>query len=278
MAICSVETLIGFQKTDYLSWMKMCFLLSLVLLSDSLPAQTADELNRQSKEALGKQDYKKAIPLIKLAAEKGNPEAEYNYGVSFQEGVEVEKNDSLANVWFLKSAQQGWKDSQFKIAYSYGTGRGIEKNDKMAFYWSMQCAQQADEDCIFNVITCYMNGTGTRKSTDSMLIWAIRLASMPNPEDLTLSGKITSARANLARMYRDGDIIPKNYEQSYMWFLIYNEGKRDFSILDQQQIIGEIQDLEKLLNPAERTQAKTDAENRIGRKLINLGSLNKQDL
>ncbi len=64
--------------------MKMVFLLSLVLLSNSLPAQTADELNRQSKEALNKQDYKKAISLIKLAPEKGNPEAEYNYGVSLK--------------------------------------------------------------------------------------------------------------------------------------------------------------------------------------------------
>ncbi len=258
--------------------MKMVFLLSSVLLSDSLNAQTADELNRQSKEALNKQDYKKAVSLIKLAAEKGNPEAEYNYGVSFQGGVEVEKNDSLANVWFLKSAQQGWKDAQFKIAYSYGTGRGTEKNNKMAFYWSLQCAEQADEDCMFNVITCYMNGTGTGKNIDSMLIWAIRLARMPNPEDLGLSGKITSARANLARMYRDGDIIPRNYEQSYMWFLIYNETKRDFSFPDQQQMIVEIQELEKILPPAEKTRAKTDAENRMGRKLTNLGNLYKQDL
>ncbi len=148
----------------------------------------------------------------------------------------------------------------------------------MAFYWSLKCAEQADEDCIFNVITCYMNGTGTGKNIDSMLIWAIRLARMPNPDDLTLRGKITSAWAILARIYRDGDIIPINYEQSYMWFLIYNEGKRDFFSPDQQQMIGEIQYLEKILTPAERTQAKTDAENRTGRKLTNLGSLYKQDL
>ena len=111
-----------------------------------------------------------------------------------------------------------------------------------------------------------------------MQVWAIRLASMPNPENLMLSGKITSARANLARMYLDGDIIPKNTVHSYMWFLIYNEGKRDFSFPDQQQIISEIQELDKILTPAEKKQAQTDAENLTGRKLTNLTRLYKEDL
>src|SRR5438045_9747818 len=92
--------------------------------------QNADELNKKSKELLDKQDFKNAIPLIRQAAEKGNAEAQYNYGVSYQQGIEVPQNDSVANAWFIKSARQGWKDAQFKIAYSYATGRGVTQEDR----------------------------------------------------------------------------------------------------------------------------------------------------
>src|SRR5687768_9071782 len=86
--------------------------------------QSTDELNKKSKELLDKQDFKTALPLIKQAAEKGHPEAQYNYGVCYQQAIEVPQDDSIANIWFIKSAKQGWKDAQFKIAYSYATARG----------------------------------------------------------------------------------------------------------------------------------------------------------
>ncbi len=86
--------------------------------------QNAEELNKKSKEFIDKQDFQNALPLIRQAAEKGSAEAQYNFGVTFQQGIEVPKSDSIANIWFLKSARQGWKDAQYKVAYSYATGRG----------------------------------------------------------------------------------------------------------------------------------------------------------
>src|SRR5688500_15922743 len=88
-----------------------CFTIS------TLIGRTADEINQKAKDFLSSGDTKNAVPLLKKAAEMGQPEAQYNYGFCFQQGVEVEKNDSIANIWLLKSAQQGWLDAQFKIAY-----------------------------------------------------------------------------------------------------------------------------------------------------------------
>lgn len=240
--------------------------------------QSAEELNKKSKEFLEKQDFKNAVPLIKQAAEKGNAEAQYNYGVSYQQGIEVSQSDSIANTWFLKAAKQGWKDAQFKIAYSYATGRGVTQNDKQAFYWSVKCAEQKDVECMFNVVSCYMEGRGTQKNLDSMVVWARRIALLETPEDLNISGQITSARANLATMYRDGQNVPKDLAKSYMWFLIYNESKRDFSIIEQQKNIEAIQALEKQLSQADKDKAKLEAEKLLGKKLTNLANLYKQDL
>lgn len=240
--------------------------------------QTAEELNKLSKAFLDRQDFKNAVPLIRQAAEKGSAEAQYNYGVCFQQGVEVPKSDSTANLWFLKAANQGWKDAQFKMAYSYATGRGVTQDNMQSFYWSVKCAEQQDVECMFNVIGCYMEGRGTTKNLDSMLAWATRLALLETPEDLNISGQITSARANLATMYSKGQYVNKNLEKSYMWFLIYNESKRDFSILVQQKHIETIQELEKQLSQTQKDKALLEAEKLLGKKLTNLANLYKQDL
>ncbi|RTL58731.1 MAG: sel1 repeat family protein [Sphingobacteriales bacterium] len=240
--------------------------------------QNAEELNKKSKEFLDKQNYKSAVPLIRQAAEKGNAEAQYNYGICYQQGVGVPQSDSIANTWFLKAAHQGWRDAQFKIAFSYATGLGVTQNHHQAFSWSVKCAYQKDVECMSNVIGCYMEGRGTQKNLDSMLVWATRLALLDNPEDLLISVQITSARASLAIMYRDGQNAPKSLVKSYMWFLIYNERKRDFTVLDQQNNIEIIQVLEKQLSQTDKDKAKLEAEKLLGKKLTNLANLYKQDL
>ncbi|MEB0280865.1 MULTISPECIES: tetratricopeptide repeat protein [unclassified Mucilaginibacter] len=240
--------------------------------------QNAEELNKKSKDFLSQGDTKNAAPFLKQAAELGNAEAQYNLGYCYQQGIEVPKNDSIANTWLLKSAKQGWLNAQFKIAYSYAAGRGTNKNDIQAFFWSLQCAKQGDPECMFNVVSCYQDGIGTSKNIDSALTWATRLAILANAEDLQSSGKITSARANLAEMYYNGKNVPKNFAKSYMWFLIYNESKRDFSILVQQKNIDVIKEVEKLLTPAVKEKAKVDAEKLLNRKLTNMAHIYDQDL
>lgn len=239
--------------------------------------ETANDLNQKSKEYLLKEDFKNALPLVKKAATMGNPEAQYNYGVFYQEGIEVPQDDKSANQWFLKSAEQGWKDAQFKIAYSYGTGRGLPQDDRKAFYWSLKCAEQNDPECMFYIVGAYQEGRGIDKNLNEMLAWATKLALLENPNDLTLSGKITSARANLAYMYRDGKNVPQDKIKSYVWFLIYNESKIDFSITDQQKNIEAIKTLEKGLTEPDKAKSKTEAEKLLGRNLKNLNKLHKQE-
>lgn len=241
-------------------------------------AQDRDILNAKANEALLKNDTKTAFPFLKQAAEAGHPEAQYNLGYSYQKGIEVPQNDSIANVWFIRSAKQGYTNAQFKIAYSYAVGRGVKQDYNQAFYWALQCAKQNDPECMFNVVSCYQQGMGTEKNTDSMLVWAVRLGLLENPEDLKLSSKITSARLNLALLYKDGTSVPVDLVKSYQWFLIYNESKIDFSILQQQAQINTIKELEKRLTLSDRVKAKEAAEKMLHRNLRNFDNLYKQDI
>src|SRR5690606_34243473 len=98
-----------------------------------------------------------------------------------------------------------------------------------------------------NVVNCYLTGIGTDINTLKALEWMFKLAKLPNPEDLAQSGYITSARLELAKSYRIGVPVEKDLYQSYLWYLIYNEFKVDFSVLVQNEMIKEIKSLEKEL-------------------------------
>ncbi len=249
--------------------------LILTFISINVFGQNGEELNEQSKNFIESQEFNKAIPLLKEAAKLGVAEAQYNYGVSLEFGYGIEKDIDSAIGWYLKAAAQGWNDALYKMMMAYANGIGVFQSNQKAFEYALQCAENNDITCMFNIVGAYQDGLGTEKNPDKMLQWAIKIGKLENPEDLMKSGKITSARLNLAYMYRDGLNVETNHLKSYAWFLIYNEFKRDFSILKQQAVIEEIKELEEKLTSAQIEDAKKEAEVIFGRHLTNIENLYK---
>ena len=238
-------------------------------------AQHAEELTIQSKELLNQEKFKEAIPILIEAAELGNAESQYNLGVCYQFGYGTDQNDSIATSWYLKSAVQGWTDGEYKMSYAYIKGTGIEKNEKKAFDYTLKCATKKDVECIFNLISCYTDGIGTEKDSVKVLEWAIELAKMETSENLNVSGKITSARLNLAQMFMNGKGVNKDIVKSYTWFIIYNESKSDFSVRVQEQQIALIKKLEEQLSHEQKANAKNEAEKILGKSLTNFDKLHE---
>jgi TPR repeat protein len=235
--------------------------------------QTADELNSQSREFIRTQEFEKAIPLLRRAAELGVAESQYNFGVTLEFGYGIESNLDSAFYWYSKAAEQGWNDGLYKMMMAHAEGQGADKNFEKAFEYALKCAQNNDITCMFNVISAYYLGLGTTKNVDKMLEWAIKLATLSNEDNLLKSGKITSARLNLAQIYRDGKMVETDLIKSYCWYLIYNESKRDFSILIQENVIEEIKDVEKQLSQKQIKKARRLAEQTLQRPLQNLNRL-----
>ena len=251
---------------------KITFILA-ALISVSTYSQNAIEINEQSKTFIQSQEFDKAVPLLKQAADSGIAEAQYNLGVTLEYGYGIEKNIDSAFYWYLKSADQGWNDGLYKMMMAHANGIGASQSNEKAFEYALACASNNDITCMFNVVGAYQDGLGTEKDLDKMLEWAIKIGKLETPENLMKSGKITSARLNLAYIYRDGRNVEKNLTESYAWFLIYNESKRDFSILQQQSVIKEIQELEKSLTDEQKEKAKSKAESILNRPLSNMAKL-----
>lgn len=250
----------------------------LTLICLSAFGQNASELNEQSKKLIETQEFEKAVPILKQAAELGNAESQYNLGYCYQAGIGVEQNSEKAIEWYSKSAEQGWNDGLYAMMMAYGSGNGVQQDFNKAFSFALKCAENGDGTCMFNVINCYKEGMGTAKDIDKMLEWAIRLGKLQNPENLQKSGYITSSRLNLAYMYRDGTDVEQNNFLSYQWFLIFNEFKRDFSYIQQGQIVKEIQELENKLTTEQKANGQKEAEKILGRPLKNIENLYKAEL
>jgi hypothetical protein len=131
---------------------------------------------------------------------------------------------------------------------------------------------------MWNIVYCYLTGNGVKADTSKFKEWLIKLAKLPNPENLALSGNITSARLELANFYKIGKYFEKDNYQSYLWYLIYNESKIDFSILKQDEAITDIKELEKSLSKEQIEKAPKDAQILLGRKLDKISELYKNSL
>lgn len=258
--------------------MNIFILLTLWIFSLNVTnVQNAEELNLLSKELLSKNEYQKALPVLRKSAELGNAETQYNLGYFLQSGVGISKDEKEAFEWYKKSSDNGFNDGHYAMMMAYGNGIGTEVNSEKAFEYAMKCANNNDATCMWNIVNCYKQGLGTQKDTVKMLFWAHKLAFLNHQDDLSVNGKITSTRLSLAKMYREGDCIKQNNYKSYIWYIIYNETKKDFSVAQQNKVIKEIIKLETELSLEQKNNAKKDAEILLGSKILNFENLHKSD-
>ena len=255
--------------------MRACILfvvISLISIS-AVYGQPIEDLNTRSKELLAKEKYEKAWPILKQAATLGHPEAQYNLGQAYETGDFIRKSLSTSIKWYRRSAEQGWPDAIYKMMLAFGNGMGVEKNKDRAFTYAIQCADNGNITCMHHLVGCYKEGWATTKDVGKMLEWSIELGKQEDPADFKESGYVTNTRLNLAYMYRDGDIIGQDLYSSYVWFLIYNESKRDLSFFRQQYVIKEMKEVAEQLTDDEKEMAKAEAEKILGRSLENFDQL-----
>ncbi|HMI08467.1 MAG TPA: tetratricopeptide repeat protein [Flavobacterium sp.] len=249
----------------------MKLLYSILSLAFSFVAfpQQAEELNQQSLKLLRENKFDIAVPILRKAAEMGNAESQYNLGYTLSNGLGVSKDAVEAVKWYRKSSENGFNDGHYAMMMAYGNGEGINQDSKLGFEYALKCAANNDITCIWNVASCYASGNGVEPNNSKFRELILKLAKMENPENLAQSGYITSARLEIAGFYKTGKYgFPIDFYQSYLWYLIYNEFKVDFSILKQQEVITEINAIERLLfQPQKLNGAKADAEILLGRSL-----------
>ena len=60
---------------------------------------------------------------LSLAAKQDYPNAQYNLGRMYREGIGVPQNDQEAFKWFSRAAQQGDAEAQYNLGAMYVNGQ-----------------------------------------------------------------------------------------------------------------------------------------------------------
>jgi len=74
-------------------------------------------------------------PSIRLLAYKGNAMAQYQMGMFYLNGDDVDPNPEIAVHWLRLSAMQDYRPAQRQLAECYSLGVGVEPNEEAAYYW-----------------------------------------------------------------------------------------------------------------------------------------------
>lgn len=117
------------------------------------PMALAEFWTKSYQESQNEQDLKKSIEYWKIAAEKKHPGAQYMYAM-FQPPKE-------AFDWFQKAAYQGIPEAQFEVGTMYYNGIGVNTDKYRTAYavaWFKRAAEQGHLAAAYNLGVIYLYG------------------------------------------------------------------------------------------------------------------------
>jgi hypothetical protein len=94
--------------------------------------------------ALRRGDYATALKLIRPLAEQGNAVAQFNLGVSYDQGWGVPLDAGEALKWYRLAADQGYSLAQQNLGDIYSSGRGVPQDFTKALKWYRLAADQGN--------------------------------------------------------------------------------------------------------------------------------------
>lgn len=114
---------------------KLLTMMFALMLSVMASAQNAKALYEEGKALYDAEQYDKAVPKLKAAADKGHKKAQYRLGMCYKEGYSVKKDRKKAAELFLQSAKQEYAKAQYQLAKAYLKGKGVPADPAKAKSW-----------------------------------------------------------------------------------------------------------------------------------------------
>ncbi|RLL50178.1 hypothetical protein D8Y20_12105 [Mariprofundus sp. EBB-1] len=189
----------------------------------------ADGLNL-GKTAYQEGDYHNAAKWFRLAAKKGDKEAQYLFAMLYRDGKGVQRDDVEAVVHLKLSAKQKFAQAQYQLANMLEYGRGVPAADlKAAFGWYKKAAENGLTAAELRMAVMYSEGRGVKKSDADALLWAIQAANshsieatsylqrLLNKVSAKASAGDSSAQFVLARIYQQGQGLNADMEKAEQW-------------------------------------------------------------
>lgn len=90
-------------------------------------------------------EWNGALDVLQLAAEQGDPKAQTDLAVKYENAEGVPKDFEKANRLYCQAAKQSYAEAQFRLGWAYANGRGVVRNDGIAAALFRMAAEQGHE-------------------------------------------------------------------------------------------------------------------------------------
>ena len=150
------------------------------------------------------------IDQLKIQAENGNIEAQYNLGKNYALGTFIPKSVTKAVHWFRLAAEHGYAEAQSSLGYCYYNGEGVRQNYAEAVRWYRLAADQGYAEAQYNLGICYYNGQGLPQNYTEAVRWYRLAAEQGN----------ANAQRNLGLCYKKGEGVNISNSEAYFWFIL----------------------------------------------------------
>lgn len=153
------------------------------------------------------------VKKLSSNARKGDISAQFNLGLCYYNGKDVEKDLNQAVYWFRKAAEQGNASAQSKLGMCYFKGEGVTKNSNLALYWFRMAAEQGksnqgDASAQCGLGDCYYYGEGVSRNYKQAVYWYQKAAEQGYAE----------AQCKLGDLYYKGEGVYKNLKEAEYWY------------------------------------------------------------
>jgi hypothetical protein len=154
------------------------------------------------------EDRKLAKSMLEKAAAQGHAGAFYNLGIM---AIDADIQDfKAAAAWFRKAAEGGNMDGAYSLAVLYREGRGVPQDIKEAARWLRLAADDHIAAAEVELAIMTFNGEGVAKDEAAAAKLFLRAAVRNNPV----------AMNRLARLYASGRGVNKNQVEAVKWHLL----------------------------------------------------------
>jgi localization factor PodJL len=156
--------------------------------------------------------------VLRTAAVKGDPTAEYEVAVRLAEGRGVPQNLAEAAEWFERAAKNGLVPAQFRLGGHYEKGLGVKKNLDRARRLYLDAGEAGNAKALHNLAVLYAEGIDGKPDYETAAKWFRKAASYG----------IADSQYNLGVLYARGIGVEQNLAEAYKWFaLAGREGDRE---------------------------------------------------
>lgn len=146
------------------------------------PTASADEAFRKAEEFNKKKNYTEAMRWYRVAADRGNAQAQVEVGNLYGQGQGVPQNYGEALRWYRLAANQGNDEAQNNVGFFYMSGWGVPQDYAEAMRWLRKAADQGNEVAQRNIGMIYLQGMGVTPDRAEAIRW-FRKAADKGDED-----------------------------------------------------------------------------------------------